>query len=169
MKPYGNLRIKEWALEDRPREKLMFNGKNSLSNAELIAILLGSGNHSESALDVSKKILSLVDNNLHELSRLSVDQLKKALDRAAVMVLDVRDEPEWREGHIEGAEHVFVGHIKQRFEDIPRDKPLAIHCEWGGRASLAASILSRLGLVNVYVVLGAIRGWKSRGYPLERG
>lgn len=77
MKPYGNLRIKEWALEDRPREKLMFNGKNSLSNAELIAILLGSGNHSESALDVSKKILSLVDNNLYELSRLSVDQLKR--------------------------------------------------------------------------------------------
>ena len=99
----------------------------------------------------------------------SVDQLKKALDRAAVRVLDVRDEPEWREGHIKGAEHLFVGHLKQRFEDIPRDKPLAIHCAWGGRASLAASILSGLGLVNVYVVLGAIRAWKSRGYPLERG
>lgn len=77
MKPYRNLRIKEWALEDRPREKLISNGRNSLSNAELIAILLGSGNHCESALDVSKKILNLVDNNLHELSRLSIDQLKK--------------------------------------------------------------------------------------------
>ena len=77
MKPYRNLRIKEWALEDRPREKLISNGKNSLSNAELLAILLGSGNHYESALDVSKKILSLVDNNLHDLCRLSVDQLKK--------------------------------------------------------------------------------------------
>jgi len=98
----------------------------------------------------------------------SVDHLKKALDRDVVRVLDVRDEPEWREGHIKGAEHIFVGHLKQRFEDIPRDKPLAIHCLWGGRASLAASILSRLGLVNVYVVLGAIRAWKSRGYPLKR-
>jgi len=77
VKPYRNLRIKEWALEDRPREKLISNGRNSLSNAELIAILLGSGNHCESALDVSKKILNLVDNNLHELSRLSIDQLKK--------------------------------------------------------------------------------------------
>jgi hydroxyacylglutathione hydrolase len=99
----------------------------------------------------------------------SVDQLKKALDQAAVKVLDVRDEPEWREGHIKGAEHVFVGHLKQRFEDIPQDKPLAIHCAWGGRASLAASILLRLGLVHVYVVLGAIKAWKNRGYPLERG
>jgi hydroxyacylglutathione hydrolase len=98
----------------------------------------------------------------------SVDQLKKALDRTAVRVLDVRDEPEWREGHIKGAEHLFVGHLKQRFEGIPRDKPLAIHCAWGGRASLAASILLRLGLANTYVVLGAIRAWKSRGYPLER-
>ena len=99
----------------------------------------------------------------------SVDQLKNALDRATVTVLDVRDEPEWQEGHIKGAAHLFVGHLKQRFEDIPRDKPLAIHCSWGGRASLAASILSGLGLVNVYVVLGAIRAWKSLGYPLERG
>jgi hydroxyacylglutathione hydrolase len=98
----------------------------------------------------------------------SVDQLKNALDRAAVTVLDVRDEPEWREGHIKGAAHLFVGHLKQRFEEIPQDKPLAIHCAWGGRASLAASILAGLGLVNVYVVLGAIRAWKSRGYPLER-
>jgi hydroxyacylglutathione hydrolase len=97
----------------------------------------------------------------------SVDHLKKALDRAAVRVLDVREEQEWREGHIKGAEHIFVGHLKQRFEDIPQDKPLAIHCLWGGRASLAASILLSLGLVNVYVVLGAIRAWKSRGYPLE--
>jgi DNA repair protein RadC len=55
----------------------MFTGKNNLSNAELIAILLGSGNHMESALDVSKKILRSVNNNLHELSHLSVDQLKK--------------------------------------------------------------------------------------------
>ncbi|MGZ4910930.1 MAG: MBL fold metallo-hydrolase [Halobacteriota archaeon] len=99
----------------------------------------------------------------------SVDQLKHALDRAAVRVLDVRDEPEWREGHIKGAEHMFVGHLKQRFADIPRDKPLAIHCAWGGRASLAASILLRLGLANTYIVLGAIKAWKSRGYPLECG
>ena len=99
----------------------------------------------------------------------SVDQLKKALDRAAVTVLDVRDEPEWREGHIKGATHFFFGHLKQRFEEIPQDKPLAIHCAWGGGASIAASILAGLGLVNVYVVLGAIRAWKSCRYPLERG
>jgi hydroxyacylglutathione hydrolase len=106
---------------------------------------------------------------ISRLKTCSVDQLKNALDRATVTVLDVRDEPEWQEGHIKGAEHLFVGHLKERFEGIPRDKPLAVHCSWGARASLAASILAGRGIVNVYIVLGAIRAWKSRGYPLERG
>ena len=77
MPEYKNLRIKDLALEDRPREKLLASGKNSLSNAELLAILLGSGNTSESALDVSRRILRSVDYDLFELSRMSVDQLKK--------------------------------------------------------------------------------------------
>jgi len=91
------------------------------------------------------------------------------VDRAAVCVLDVRDEPEWKEGHIKEAQHLFVGYLKQQFERIPQDKPLAIHSSWGGRASLAARILLSLGYVNVYVVLGAIRAWKSLGYPLKSG
>ncbi|MGA7076772.1 MAG: MBL fold metallo-hydrolase [Halobacteriota archaeon] len=99
----------------------------------------------------------------------SVEQLKKSVERAAVNVLDVRDEPEWKEGHIKEAQHLFVGYLKQQFERIPQDKPLAIHCSWGARASLAASILLSLGFVNVYVVLGAIRAWKSLAYPLESG
>ena len=99
----------------------------------------------------------------------SVEQLKKTVERAAVNVLDVRDESEWKEGHIKDAQHLFVGYIKQQFKRIPKNRPLAIHCSWGGRASLAASILLSLGYVNVYVVLGAIRAWKSLGYPLESG
>ncbi len=51
------LTIKEWALDDRPREKLVLKGKKSLSDAELIAILIGSGSKNESAVSLSKKIL----------------------------------------------------------------------------------------------------------------
>jgi hydroxyacylglutathione hydrolase len=97
----------------------------------------------------------------------SVEQLKKAVDRAAVNVLDVRDDHEWSEGHIKGAQHLFVGYLQQQVARVPRDTPLAVHCSWGGRASLAASILARHGYTSVYNVLGAIRAWKSRGYPLE--
>ncbi|WP_369047927.1 DNA repair protein RadC [Tenacibaculum sp. UWU-22] len=69
------LTIKSWALDDRPREKLLAKGKKSLSDAELIAILIGSGNREESAVALSKRILQSVDNNLNKVARLSVVEL----------------------------------------------------------------------------------------------
>ena len=72
-----NITIKSWAEDDRPREKLLKKGKSSLSDAELIAILIGSGNTEETAVDVSKKILMKVGNNLNELGKLSAEDLSK--------------------------------------------------------------------------------------------
>ncbi len=67
--------IKNWAIDDRPREKLLQRGKLSLTDAELIAILIGSGNRDESAVELSKKILSKNQNNLNVLGKQSVSQL----------------------------------------------------------------------------------------------
>lgn len=67
--------IKNWSQDDQPREKLLNKGKAALSDAELVAILIGSGNRTESAVDLSKRILSTVDNNLSELGKLSIKQL----------------------------------------------------------------------------------------------
>jgi DNA repair protein RadC len=69
--------IKSWSVEDRPREKLLIKGKNSLSKAELVAILIGSGNKDESAVDLSKRILASVNFSLHELGKLTVKKLTK--------------------------------------------------------------------------------------------
>jgi len=69
--------IRSWAEEDRPREKLLLKGAHVLSDAELIGILIGSGVPGESAVDVAKAILKSVDNNLNELGKLSVTDLKK--------------------------------------------------------------------------------------------
>ena len=69
------LTIKSWALDDRPREKLLSKGKNALSDAELIAILIGSGNREESAVALSKRILISVDGNINDLAKLSVEKL----------------------------------------------------------------------------------------------
>jgi DNA repair protein RadC len=71
------LSIKSWAEADRPREKLLAKGKSALSEAELIAILIGSGNTEESAVELSKRILNSVDNNLVELGKLDVNDLCK--------------------------------------------------------------------------------------------
>lgn len=69
--------IKEWAQEDRPREKLLAKGKEALSNAELLAILIGSGSREESAVMLSQRILSSVHNSLNELGQKSVQELTK--------------------------------------------------------------------------------------------
>lgn len=69
--------ITNWAEEDRPREKLTLRGKHNLSNAELLAILLGSGSREDTAVTLAQKILRSVDNDLSELSKLSIAQLKK--------------------------------------------------------------------------------------------
>lgn len=69
--------IKEWAEDDRPREKMLQKGKAVLSDAELIAILIGSGNREDSAVSLSQKILSQHKNSLNELGKLSVKDLMK--------------------------------------------------------------------------------------------
>ena len=70
-----NLSIKNWSENDQPREKLMLKGKQVLSDAELVAILIGSGSRSESAVQLSQRILASVDNNLNALGKLSIKQL----------------------------------------------------------------------------------------------
>lgn len=70
-----NFPIKNWAEDDKPREKLMLKGRTALSDAELVAILISSGSRNESAVSLSKRILSSVDNNLNALGKLSLKQL----------------------------------------------------------------------------------------------
>ncbi len=76
MKTYKNsLSIKQWKEDDRPREKMMLKGKIALSDAELVAILIGSGNREESAVALAKRILVSVNNNLNTLAKLNIENL----------------------------------------------------------------------------------------------
>ncbi|HWS59445.1 MAG TPA: DNA repair protein RadC [Flavobacterium sp.] len=70
-----NFPITNWSEDDKPREKLMLKGKSALSDAELIAILIGSGSRNESAVGLSKRILASVENNLNALGKLTLSQL----------------------------------------------------------------------------------------------
>ena len=72
-----SLSIKDWSEDDRPREKLLYKGRSALSDAELIAILIGSGNREESAVGLSKRILASSSHNLSELGKFSVKDLMK--------------------------------------------------------------------------------------------
>lgn len=73
----GKISIKAWAEEDRPREKLLGQGRRSLTDAELIAILIGSGSRDESAVELSKRILHHYKNDLNAVGKASVNELCK--------------------------------------------------------------------------------------------
>lgn len=69
--------IKEWAKDDRPREKLLANGAENLSNSELLAILIHNGSREKTAVDLAKEVLRLGQNNLNELGKLTIKELTK--------------------------------------------------------------------------------------------
>ncbi len=69
--------IKQWSQDDQPREKLRDKGRSTLSDAELLAILIGSGNRQESAVDLSKRILARADHSLNALGKISINELMK--------------------------------------------------------------------------------------------
>jgi DNA repair protein RadC len=73
----NKISIKSWAEEDRPREKLSGQGRRALTDAELIAILIGSGSRTESAVELSKRILHHYDNDLNKLGKAGISELCK--------------------------------------------------------------------------------------------
>ena len=114
--------IKEWAADDRPREKMIAKGKAALSNAELIAILIGSGNSEISAVELSRSILDSVDNNLIELSNLTLDDLKqhKGIGEAkAVSIMAALELGKRRRG----AEAILPSEVKDSKDSFERFLP----------------------------------------------
>ena len=106
---------------------------------------------------------------MESMGLLSVHQLKSMMDnREPLTILDTRGQEEWDSGHIEGAIHIYVGHLEKRLFEVPRDKPVAVYCKTGHRAGLSASILLRGGYPKVYNVPGSITAWVAAGYPVVR-
>lgn len=106
----------------------------------------------------------------HELSTLrtwSVHDLARELRPGGSQpyVLDVRTDAEWESGHIENAHHVHGGLLRERFDEIPRDRRVAVVCGSGYRASIAASFLEREGFEDVVNVLGGMTAWKEAKLP----
>ena len=103
---------------------------------------------------------------LTTLTIISVHDLNKRLkDRQKLTVLDVRTEGEWNAGHIDGAIHIHGGKLQERFAEVPRDKPVAVICGSGYRASIAASFLQREKYEAVSNVIGGMAAWKAAGLP----
>src|SRR3972149_11378392 len=122
--------IKSWAEEDRPREKLLDKGRHMLTEAELIAILIGSGSRNETAVELSKRILASVGNNLNDLGKLTVQDLNKfkgigdakAISIIAALELGRRRKPETvKREKIITSKDVFEI-MKPSMMDLPHDE-----------------------------------------------
>jgi len=85
-----------------------------------------------------------------------------------VQVLDVRSPEEWEDGHIPGARHVFLPELGKKADRLDKKKPVAVYCDSGYRASLAASLLLGSGFTDVRNVPGSWKAWKASGYEIEK-
>jgi hydroxyacylglutathione hydrolase len=99
--------------------------------------------------------------------QMSVDELAAAMQAGEVSVLDVRDPAEWAGGHLPGVANVPLGYLQDRLAEVPRDRPVVVHCQGGGRSAIAASMLEARG-VDAVNLAGGYRGWAGAGRPVER-
>ena len=108
----------------------------------------------------------------HELATVPQITSRELAGRARagdVAVLDVRGRSEWEAGHLPGVENIPLGYLTDRLDEIPRDKPLVVHCQSGARSAIAASVLRARGLTNVVNLAGGFADWQNAGLPVERG
>jgi hydroxyacylglutathione hydrolase len=107
---------------------------------------------------------------LATIPQMNAAELAKRLgaDSHGVTVVDVREPAEWEAGHIAGAVNVPLGHLADHVAQLERDRPIVLHCQSGGRSSVAASLLRAQGFTNVINLSDGFNGWQRRGLPVER-
>jgi hydroxyacylglutathione hydrolase len=101
-----------------------------------------------------------------QIPQMSVHDLKKNGQR--FQILDVRSNREWKGGHVPGARHIFLSELRTRIGELDPNKPTAVYCATGYRASIAASILKAEGFAEISNVPGSWHAWKKAKYPVER-
>ena len=102
---------------------------------------------------------------LERIGQMSVHELNER--KASLQIVDVRSPGEWKKGRIPGAQHIFVPELAKRMAELDRNKPTAVYCGSGYRASIATSILKPLGFTDLWNVPGSWEAWKKAGLPVE--
>ena len=98
---------------------------------------------------------------------IGIGELARHMETGDVTVIDVRGASEWQAGHLPGVPNIPVGYLADRLQDIPTDRPVALHCQSGARSAIAVSLLKSLGLHDVINVVGGYADWQAQGLPTE--
>ena len=97
---------------------------------------------------------------------IDIEEFKTYLGKEEVQIVDVRGKTEFEEGHVEGAENVFVGTLPQNLDKISREKQVVIHCQSGDRSAIAYSVLRKNGFNNVKNYSGGMKEWREKENPV---
>lgn len=161
------------------------NGKSlstwvgSLVDYQQQIVLITDESHTE---DLTRKLMRIGMDNIYgfvtdldkmnvELEKsdlVSIEELKKHLDKKDVQIIDVRTESEYSNGHIKGVEHIVLTSLENNINKISKDKPVIIHCQSGTRAAMAYSILKRNGVKNIKMYSGGINEWEKQKNELVK-
>jgi len=106
-------------------------------------------------------------DGLGTIDRIDAEQLETRLRAGDVAVVDIRGVAEWEAGHIPGAPNIPLGYLADRLDDLPNGRPLVVHCESGGRSTIAASLLKARGVDAVVDFRGGFSEWQAAERPVE--
>lgn len=101
-------------------------------------------------------------NNLKSYQPLTFNEVKNAVDGKTAEIIDVRGASDYKINHIPGAHHLFYGNIGAHLNQVPKDKPVIVHCQTGIRAAIAHSVLLQKGFKNVSIYWGGMEDWMSK-------
>lgn len=120
----------------------------------------------------SERFVTLVNDALSRVEEISADEVRQKLqDDDHFVLYDVREQDEWAESHIAGADYLGKGVIERDIEEEVhnKDRELVLYCGGGYRSALAADNLQKMGYRNVKSMEGGFRTWTEAGYPIEKG
>jgi hydroxyacylglutathione hydrolase len=106
---------------------------------------------------------------LRTTSQISVREAQQLLAQARVTVLDVRSDEEYQAGHIPGSQHIHLGYLARRWQEISTERPVVVQCQTGVRSPIGASVLEALHHPHVMELRGGFMQWQEAGYPILKG
>ena len=109
------------------------------------------------------------DGGLAAIPQMQVGELAELLRDGKVTVIDVRAKSEWDAGHLPGVRNIPLGHLSEHVDELPKDRPLVMQCQGGGRSAIAASLLRGKGFANVANLVGGYQAWEKQGYKVRQG
>ncbi len=110
--------------------------------------------------------VSVLDTDLQQADVIDLDTFEDYRRRDDVQVVDLRGESEYKSGHVEGAENVFIGTLPENFDKINREEPVVVYCQGGDRATIGYSLLVREGFRDVKNYSGSMNEWTKKGNPV---